>query len=245
MREHNTVASIHDWSPSRCHLATRRASVQCYLSCLPSSCRPVARTPAKEDYGDLRGVNYVPSYARNDVAIWMDFDPVVIERELAYANTLGLNCVRVFLQYAVYEHDSKRFCDNLEMLLQLCDRHGIRLMPVVFDSCFGEFPDLANYRDKDWMACPGQNRLGAQHWPQLEQYVRDVIVHRRDDRRIVMWDVMNEPECTSYWQDANERDKIWTFLKHMLEYSHSLEPAQPLTVGLMTTRKYPQGCRPG
>ena len=27
------------------------------------------------------GVNYVPSYARNDIAIWQDFDPVVVQRE--------------------------------------------------------------------------------------------------------------------------------------------------------------------
>ena len=30
----------------------------------------------------IRGVNYVPSYASNEVMIWRDFDADVIDREL-------------------------------------------------------------------------------------------------------------------------------------------------------------------
>ena len=44
----------------------------------------------------IRGANYVPSYARNDVATWMDYDPAVVDRELGYAERLNLNTVRVF-----------------------------------------------------------------------------------------------------------------------------------------------------
>ena len=31
-------------------------------------------------WGDVRGVNYVPSYSRNDVQTWMDYDEATIER---------------------------------------------------------------------------------------------------------------------------------------------------------------------
>ena len=44
----------------------------------------------------------MPSYARNDVQLWMDYDGEVIDRELGYAERLKLNTVRVFLQVAVY-----------------------------------------------------------------------------------------------------------------------------------------------
>jgi len=47
-----------------------------------------------DDYAWMRGANYVPSYARNDVQIWMEYDPAVIGRELGYAERLGLNAVR-------------------------------------------------------------------------------------------------------------------------------------------------------
>ena len=150
---------------------------------------------------------------------------------MAYAERLKLNTVRVFLQYAVYERDPKLFLERFESFLSLCGKHEIRMMPVVFDSCFGEFPDLERYRDKDWMACPGQNRLGPDHWPKLEQYVRDVVGGHKDDPRIVMWDVMNEPTCTSFNKPEDQR-LIWTFLDHFLDYVRQQQPVQPLTVGV-------------
>ncbi len=202
--------------------------LMCLIALFPAAGRSAA---SWEDFSDMRGVNYVPSYARNDVQIWMDYDAAVIDRELGYAERLKLNAVRVFLQFAVYERDPKLFLERFESFLSLCSRHQIRMMPVLFDSCFGEFPDLMRYRDKDWMACPGQNRLGPEHWPKLEQYVRDVVGGHRDDRRIVMWDVMNEPTCTSFNQPDDQR-LIWAFLDHFLDVVREQRPVQPLTVGV-------------
>ena len=192
-----------------------------------------------EDFSGMRGANYVPSYARNDVQLWMDYDPGVVNRELAYAERLKLNTVRVFLQVAVYEHDPKLFLERFENLLGLCEKHRLRMMPVVFDSCFGEFPDLMNYEDKNWMANPGQNRLSREHWPKLEQYVRDVVGGHKDDRRIVMWDVMNEPTCTSF-DKPQDKELIWTFLRHFLDHVKEVDPNHPRTVGVEHSSLIPQ-----
>ncbi len=190
----------------------------------------ISQTQSANDFSWLRGANYVPSYARNDVQTWVDYDPVVVDRELGYAARLKLNCVRVFLQAAVYEHDPKRFLESFESFVGLCDKHRIQMMPVIFDSCFGEFPDLRRYREKDWMACPGQDRLAPEHWPALENYVHDVVGGHKGDRRIVMWDVMNEPYITSFNSEA-DRKAIHTFLGQALEMTRRQHPGQPLTVG--------------
>ena len=190
----------------------------------------VIGAPAAGDFAAMRGANYVPSYARNDVQTWMDYDPAVIDRELGYAERLKLNTVRVFLQIAVYEHNPQRFLDNFENFLGLCEKHHIRMMPVVFDSCFGEFPDLVKYRDMDWMACPGQNRLGPEHWPAMEKYVHDVVGTHKQDPRIVLWDVMNEPYITSFNKDADKK-LIHTFLGRALDMARATGPVQPLSVG--------------
>lgn len=182
------------------------------------------------DFRWMRGANYVPSYARNDVQTWIDYDPQVVDRELGFAEKLKLNVVRVFLQVAVYERDPERFLANFESFLSLCQKHHIQMMPVVFDSCFGEFPDLEGYREKDWMACPGQNRLGPEHWPAMEKFVRDVVGSHRDDERIVLWDVMNEPYVTSFNSEA-DRKTIHTFLGQALEMVRRQQPKQPLAVG--------------
>ncbi len=189
-----------------------------------------AQGDVKDDYRWLRGANYVPSYARNDVQLWMDYDAAIVDRELDYAEKLQLNCVRVFLQVAVYQQNPQRFLDNLESLLSLCRQHRIQLMPVIFDSCFGEFPDLEGYREKDWMACPGQHRLGPEHWPALERYVQDVVGRYRHDPRILMWDVMNEPYITSFNTPADHQ-VIHTFLGQALDMVRRQQPGQPLTIG--------------
>jgi len=194
-----------------------------------------AQSAGQDDYSWIRGANYVPSYARNDVQIWMDYDSNTIDRELGLAAGLRLNSVRVFLQYAVYKNDPERFMKNYENFLSLCEKHGIKAMIVLFDSCFGEFPDLKNYRDKDWMANPGQNMLGEEFWPQLEKYLEDVCGKFRGDKRIVMWDVMNEPMCTSFASTEEGREKIWKFLSHFLDVVKKIDPTHPQTVGYMTS----------
>jgi len=188
---------------------------------------------------NIRGVNYVPSYARNDVQTWMDYDPAVVDLELGYAEKLRLNTVRVFLQFAVYESDPGLFMERFEDFLTLCDGHGIRMMPVLFDSCFGEFPDLENYRDKDWMANPGQNRLQPKHWPSLQEYVQDLVGRHSDDRRIVMWDIMNEPLATSF-NAPEDQQLIWSFVDHFIGYVREQNPVQPLTVGCAFSVELPR-----
>lgn len=189
-----------------------------------------------DDFSWIRGANYVPSYARNDVQTWMDYDPKVIDRELGYAARLKLNSVRVFLQYAVYKNNPKLFLERYENFLSLCKKHDIRAMIVVFDSCFGDYPDLKNYRRKNWMSNPGQNMLGGEYWPELEKYVQDVVGAYRNDKRIVMWDVMNEPMCTRHAGKAEGREKIWKFLNHFLDVVKKKDPTHPRTVGFMNSR---------
>ena len=179
----------------------------------------------------MRGANYVPSYAHNDIQIWVDYDPTVVDRELVCAGKLKLNCVRVFLHVAAYERDPQRFLNNFESFLGLCEKHRMRMMPVLFDSCCGP-PSLEKYRDKDWVACPGQDRLDKEHWPALEKYVRDVVGGHKDDKRVVMWDVMNEPTCTPFYQKEEGKKLIHAFVRRALDRVKAQKPSQPRTVGL-------------
>ncbi|MFN8448794.1 MAG: hypothetical protein U0521_09435 [Anaerolineae bacterium] len=89
-----------------------------------------------KDYHHIRGFNYTPSSAFNDVGFWRDYDSTLVERELTYAERLGLNS-RIFLSYVVYERDPQRF---LERVRHFCGRRrrGISTMVVVWDSCFDE-----------------------------------------------------------------------------------------------------------
>lgn len=96
--------------------------------------------------------------------------------------------MRMFLQSLVYHHDSKQFLNNLEHFVDRADAHGMKVMPVLFDSCFGVSPSLESQHV--WVANPGPDRMGREFWPESEKYVREVVSRFADDPWISFWDVM-------------------------------------------------------
>ena len=83
------------------------------------------------------GCNFLPSTAVNDVEMWQSqtFDPATIDKELAMARQWGLNSVRVFLNYVVWEAGPEVFKKNFATFLDLCEKHKITVMPILFDDC--------------------------------------------------------------------------------------------------------------
>jgi hypothetical protein len=63
---------------------------------------------------DIRGANYVPSNAVNATEMWLEFDAATIDRELGFAEALGLNSLRVFLQYIVHDDDAASLLERFD-----------------------------------------------------------------------------------------------------------------------------------
>ena len=77
----------------------------------------------------LVGSNYVPANAINQLEMWQadTFDPERIDRELAWAQSIGMNTMRVFLHNLLWEQDSKGFTKRVGEFLAIASRHGIKL----------------------------------------------------------------------------------------------------------------------
>jgi len=106
----------------------------------------------------LVGFNYVPSYASNTTDWWQaeTFDAATMDRELGWAQKLGFNVTRAFIQYLVWKHDPDAFKKRFSDFLALADKHGIRVMPVLFDDCaFGEPRLLDPFLGKQREPIPG------------------------------------------------------------------------------------------
>jgi hypothetical protein len=181
-------------------------------------------------WSEIRGANYVPSWASTSVAAWTRFDAAQADRELAFARRLGLNSIRVFLQYVAYEQDPKAFLARLDEFAAIADRHGLRILFVLFDSCFGLEPALDRADSKMWVNNPGYSRIAAD-WAPLEAYVRAVVTRFAGDRRVFMWDVMNEPEADFERVTRAERDRIGEFSRHFCRFVKTLDADRPITVG--------------
>ena len=173
----------------------------------------------------------MPSYAGTDVVTWNEFDARVIDQELGYAESLGINSVRIFLQYHVYEKDPERFLRNVETFLGLCEKHKIRAMLVPFDSCMGVAPSLESV--EYWVASPGPHRTNPDFYAAGEKFIRDLADRFGKDRRVLMWDVMNEPTVTLEAASPEGRKRVWDFVRHFADYLRQCGVSQPLTAGVV------------
>ena len=196
--------------------------------------------------GWLLGCNYAPSSAVNQLEMWEaeSFDPMTIERELGWAKNLGFNSIRVFLHHLLWEHDAQGLINRMERFLSIADNHGIGVMFVLFDSVWNPYPapGMREYKigvhNSGWLQSPGLAILKdlSKH-DSLEAYVKGVISHFANDKRIHVWDLFNEPCNTngsSYGklEPENKADLALALLKKTFVWAREVNPSQPLTAGV-------------
>ncbi|HYE73216.1 MAG TPA: 1,4-beta-xylanase, partial [Blastocatellia bacterium] len=97
----------------------------------------------------LVGSNYIPANAINELEMWQaeTFDPKQIDKELGWAESLGMNTMRVFLHDLLWQQDAAGFIKRLDQFLSICEKHKIKPMLVLFDSCWDPFPALGKQRE--------------------------------------------------------------------------------------------------
>lgn len=195
----------------------------------------------------LVGANFIPANAINQLEMWQadSFDPARIDLELGWAQSIGMNTMRVFLHDLAWQADPEGFKKRVDTFLSLCAKHHIRPMLVLFDSCWDPNPKLGKQREpvpgvhnSGWVQSPGKAALAdASSYPRLESYVKDVIGAFAKDNRILAWDLWNEPDNpndSSYGKEElpNKVDLVLDLMPHVFVWARSAEPQQPLTTGI-------------
>jgi hypothetical protein len=195
----------------------------------------------------LVGSNYIPATAINELEMWQDatFDASRIDRELGWAGAIGLNVMRVFLHDLLWQHDAAGFKRRIDEFLRIAERHHIGVLFVLFDSCWDPNPSLGaqhpprpGVHNSGWVQSPGAKALrDPASYPRLSAYVKDVVSAFGRDRRIVGWDIWNEPDNmnTGSYRDlepSNKVEIILGLLPRMFDQARSAQPMQPLTSGV-------------
>ncbi|MBN2163281.1 MAG: hypothetical protein JW713_10085 [Pontiellaceae bacterium] len=190
----------------------------------------------EEENGWLRGCNFNPSTSINQLEFWQaeTFDPETIDRELGWAEQLGLNCMRVYLHHVAWEVDKDGFKDRVRQYLDIADSHGIKTIFVIFDDCWnaryqaGKQPDpKPGVHNSGWVRDPGDLLFDKPELMNtLEVYVKDMLTTFGHDERIALWDLYNEPGNFDYG------NRSLPLLQNVFEWAWSIRPDQPLSAGL-------------
>jgi len=183
--------------------------------------------------GWLVGADFLPSTAINQLEMWQaeTFDSATIDRELGWAHNIGMNVMRVYLHDLAWQEDPEGFKNRMNRYLAISTKNQIKTLFTIFDDCWNPDPAIGKQPDpkpgihnSGWVRSPSKTvHDDATQWTYLEKYVKDVLTTFRNDDRVLMWDLYNEPGNSSY------NETSMPLLKKVFEWAWTVRPSQPLT----------------
>jgi endo-1,4-beta-mannosidase len=199
---------------------------------------------------EVRGVNFVRISNADETRCWMfqfgadprcPWDAQAIETDLDRYQALGVNAVRVFLNYYVFggqrkvdeSYDKSGALAHLTDFVEAANRRGLYVIPVLLI----EYP---------------QDRFGAEHYERaLELHVRPVVSLLANRPGVLAWDLFNEPDIGSPidercwdWDNADFplcfplAEERMRFVAAVHAEVKRLDPQRLTTVGMAFAKSY-------
>lgn len=183
----------------------------------------------------MSGANFIPSTAINQLEMWQadTFDPATIDKELGWAEGIGFNTMRVFLHHLAWQENKPGFKKRVDQYLAIANKHHIKTIFVFFDDCWNPNPKTGKQpepktgvHNSGWARDPGVDITIPAEYHALELYVKDILTTFAHDKRILLWDLYNEPGNS----DLGYRSM--PLLQHVFTWARQVNPDQPLSAGL-------------
>ena len=201
----------------------------------------------------IRGCNYMPASSPNRYDMWQVWDSErrfeEMERELALAESIGFNAVRIIIVedngFAVWCEDHDGYMRNLEHFLALCGKHKIRAIMCLGNDCSrpkelwsvpkpGPQPYDIGYhggrKRSQHGSFPGAVGFISADDPELRpkffKMCGEVMEKYKDDDRVLFWNIWNEP-------GNNNRGKVTAPLfKEMFQLAWKIGVKHPCAADL-------------
>ena len=177
----------------------------------------------------MAGCDYITSDAINQIEMWSGdtYNAAQIDKEMAWAEELGLNTMRVYLSSVVYENDPDGMKQRMDNFLSICQKHGVRPLFCIFDDCwspessYGKQPEpKPGVHNSGWVQDPS----AAMRADKVKLYA--LMERFGQDERVLLWDLWNEPGNGDYYEAT------LPMLKKVYGWAREANPSQPLTVGI-------------
>ena len=169
-----------------------------------------------EKQGWLRGCNFIGSDCANRLDMFQSYNSEkkleTAERELALAQKIGFNTVRIWANFDVYYAEPEAYMEIFDKYVELCAKYGQKIMVVLtheedlprgdvfipkpigeqkyaLGSHQGRFP-----LSKEELAMTPRHYM---EYPETRdkflEMVRRTVRKYANDERIICWNIMNEP----------------------------------------------------
>ena len=205
----------------------------------------------------MRGCNYMSADCANRVDQWQElgFEErfQTTERELKLMQETGFNTVRLIPEFVVWKEEHDGFMERFERYLALLDKYGISAMIVLANDCMPPKTErwkrpAIGEQTYDWGYHGGvkHSQHGviagtAPHFylddPETRaryfEMVWEIVTKYKDDPRICIWDVYNEPGHSGRGQLTKPN------IAALFELVRSIDPIQPLTAGVFRMKGDP------
>ncbi len=212
----------------------------CFLLLSPAIAQKKWTTKKANDWyaqqGWLRGCNYQPATAINQLEMFQPatFDTTTINKELGWAKGLGMNVMRVYLHHLLWASDKEAFKKRIDTYLSISTKHKIKTLFVFFDDCWNDTAWVGTQptpkpgiHNSGWVRDPGTMIYSHPDTLRvLEAYVKDMLNTFKNDKRILLWDLYNEPG------NSGQFDKSMPLLQNVFKWARAINPSQPLSAGI-------------
>lgn len=191
----------------------------------------------------IRGCNFIGSDCAGRIDMWQSYRSeehfATAERELALAEKIGFNSIRLLVEFDVWYQEHDAFTENLERYIALAASHGLSVVIALANEAaisrgefslkpLGEQSYALGYHQgrlplsPEQAAKPGIHPLEVEPWKShYLRMVREIVEKYRDDERVVMWNVYNEPGIII-------GERAIPLLSALFETVRACDPVQPL-----------------
>ena len=194
--------------------------------------------------GWLRGCNFIGSDCANRIDQWQSYGRdermKVAERELKLCQEIGMNTIRLIVEFDVWYQERAAFMETLETYIAMADKYGQSVMLVLAHEATICREETYTFKPLGPQTCAqgyhqGRLPLSAEERAKkpahaLErpetrdaylEMVREIVGRYAKDPRVVCWNVYNEPGISI-------GDRSVPLLHMLFETVRAQDPIQPL-----------------
>ncbi len=197
----------------------------------------------------IRGCNYMSADCANRIDQWQEFEFEerfeTTEKELTLMSELGYNSIRIIPEFLVWLNEHDGFMERFERYVELAAEKGISCMVVLGNDCMPPYEEALRrihlgkqHVDIGYHGGRKVSQHGSfdgagyslldepKYAEKYYEFVEELVEKYKNDERIIIWDVFNEPG------NSKRESMSLPHLKEFIRIIRNIDPIQPITIAV-------------